>query len=134
MYLHLCFAVFNMSKIQIWKRITTIILAVVFQFSLYLICQRYKFESESQRICLSSLVVLAVFNMSKIQIWKRITTSIHVSCTNSWLYLICQRYKFESESQRVDIKCYLNPAVFNMSKIQIWKRITTCLTLYLTHY
>ena len=41
-------AVFNMSKIQIWKRITTLIMFGIKSLMLYLICQRYKFESESQ--------------------------------------------------------------------------------------
>ena len=35
------------------------------------------------------------------------------------LYLICQRYKFESESQHVEVDDEILPAVFNMSKIQI---------------
>ena len=35
------------------------------------------------------------------------------------LYLICQRYKFESESQLVNVVKYPKFAVFNMSKIQI---------------
>ena len=35
------------------------------------------------------------------------------------LYLICQRYKFESESQHFVFKCAIATAVFNMSKIQI---------------
>ena len=43
-------AVFNMSKIQIWKRITTHIIRYLIGDKLYLICQRYKFESESQLI------------------------------------------------------------------------------------
>ena len=38
------------------------------QIVLYLICQRYKFESESQHVCGFEQVKLAVFNMSKIQI------------------------------------------------------------------
>ena len=37
----------------------------------------------------------------------------------SALYLICQRYKFESESQRRRERGVLITAVFNMSKIQI---------------
>ena len=114
-----------MSKIQIWKRITTCRLMLLMMIWLYLICQRYKFESESQPAHQSEHLQEAVFNMSKIQIWKRITTAevdVH-SCV--WLYLICQRYKFESESQRTLMSCHLIRAVFNMSKIQIWKRITT---------
>ena len=35
------------------------------------------------------------------------------------LYLICQRYKFESESQHIDPHLVRLYAVFNMSKIQI---------------
>ncbi len=35
------------------------------------------------------------------------------------LYLICQRYKFESESQQAEAQAGSQPAVFNMSKIQI---------------
>ena len=97
-------AVFNMSKIQIWKRITTRIARSVDKSKLYLICQRYKFESESQQLRDNQKLCEAVFNMSKIQIWKRITTHKN-SCP---------------------VK---GRAVFNMSKIQIWKRITTCFFL-----
>ena len=115
-----------MSKIQIWKRVTTYNLFKWFMFELYLICQRYKFESESQPYSFSLQSYCAVFNMSKIQIWKRITTPLLGYQIQVVLYLICQRYKFESESQRSPLTSTWNRAVFNMSKIQIWKRITTC--------
>ena len=92
-------AVFNMSKIQIWKRITTISWFLAQSSMLYLICQRYKFESESQLLVCVIVFKNAVFNMSKIQIWKRITTRILTLIRFFQLYLICQRYKFESESQ-----------------------------------
>ena len=95
------------------------------QIGLYLICQRYKFESESQPSLLSCWLLSAVFNMSKIQIWKRITTRTWHVLVWCWLYLICQRYKFESESQHFLQGLLGWLAVFNMSKIQIWKRITT---------
>ena len=39
-----------------------------YQQKLYLICQRYKFESESQPIVMIKTSSSAVFNMSKIQI------------------------------------------------------------------
>ena len=52
------------------------------QIVLYLICQRYKFESESQQ---------TVVRMQLLPV----------------LYLICQRYKFESESQLIDEFDYL---------------------------
>ena len=118
-------AVFNMSKIQIWKRITTVIRLTFVSIELYLICQRYKFESESQLTSDHFALTLAVFNMSKIQIWKRITTEAVLESYAVKLYLICQRYKFESESQPLIENEGWMCAVFNMSKIQIWKRITT---------
>ena len=118
-------AVFNMSKIQIWKRITTNRFVIFSNSSLYLICQRYKFESESQQPAAQLHISPAVFNMSKIQIWKRITTRWRYGFHIPVLYLICQRYKFESESQPWVSTFALSRAVFNMSKIQIWKRITT---------
>ena len=92
-------AVFNMSKIQTWKRITTVANDYRFVDQLYLICQRYKLESESQRMVFWHFSSIAVFNMSKIQTWKRITTSISMLELMTKLYLICQRYKLESESQ-----------------------------------
>ena len=41
-----------------------------------------------------------------------------VSPGNTKLYLICQRYKLESESQPALANPDINDAVFNMSKIQ----------------
>ena len=114
-----------MSKIQIWKRITTNNMLSDISEGLYLICQRYKFESESQHTGLCRFLRTAVFNMSKIQIWKRITTKNGLGMQQKRLYLICQRYKFESESQQPHKIYPTYTAVFNMSKIQIWKRITT---------
>ena len=114
-----------MSKIQIWKRITTYKAVGWNWIKLYLICQRYKFESESQHVPLRHSPCVAVFNMSKIQIWKRITTKRFEWNLGRLLYLICQRYKFESESQPGALRLKRIKAVFNMSKIQIWKRITT---------
>ena len=119
-----------MSKIQIWKRITTGADPQAAPPELYLICQRYKFESESQPLLLIYPLSYAVFNMSKIQIWKRITTTQTATQHAKQLYLICQRYKFESESQLGCFYTWLWCAVFNMSKIQIWKRITTPLHRY----
>ena len=114
-----------MSKIQTWKRITTDMGRRLAESLLYLICQRYKLESESQLSARRSRPLSAVFNMSKIQTWKRITTDGISGFKISVLYLICQRYKLESESQRWRPWSPATTAVFNMSKIQTWKRITT---------
>ena len=130
----LVWAVFNMSKIQIWKRITTDEGWYQYRFRLYLICQRYKFESESQPVKWILCSVGAVFNMSKIQIWKRITTLCGHAHLVAELYLICQRYKFESESQLPASSGTSCSAVFNMSKIQIWKRITTVIPIFAFTY
>ena len=115
-----------MSKIQTWKRITTIHNFFFKNWRLYLICQRYKLESESQLTLSDTIARKAVFNMSKIQTWKRITTNLAFFNYITKLYLICQRYKLESESQQRILFSIVSKAVFNMSKIQTWKRITTC--------
>ena len=93
-------AVTAMSKIQFWKRITTAVMDANTRQSLWLLCQRYNFESESQLIEATSR-------------------------ETSRLWLLCQRYNFESESQRISSSVSNSFAVTAMSKIQFWKRITT---------
>ena len=126
-------AVFNKSKIQIWERITTIFVIHGYCVMLYLISQRYKFESESQPWRRNSFAIAAVFNKSKIQIWERITTTKPCEAPEGRLYLISQRYKFESESQLSIVTSFADSAVFNKSKIQIWERITTGIALSRTY-
>ncbi len=93
--------VFDMSKIQIYKQITTTPNDILKMYEVYLICQRYKFISKSQHIAATSESGDGVFDMSKIQIYKQITTVS--SYVKVWfeVYLICQRYKFISKSQRL---------------------------------
>ena len=94
-----------------------------------LICQRYKFKSKSQLYRVRSAVNYGVFDMSKIQIQKQITTlSLGLICILV-VCLICQRYKFKSKSQPGDVQPHLSRGVFDMSKIQIQKQITTDLPL-----
>jgi len=124
-------AVTAMSKIQFWKRITTLL-----RFTGYVkSCDCYVkdtilkanhnvWSATQKRIC-------AVTAMSKIQFWKRITTVSIVSYSIFLLWLLCQRYNFESESQRLVVFTKLYFAVTAMSKIQFWKRITT--VNYLQH-
>ncbi len=66
-----------------------------------------------------------VFDMSKIQIQKQITTQMALLTKFHQLYLICQRYKFKSKLQRLKIPTEHVTVVFDMSKIQIQKQITT---------
>ena len=166
-----------MSKIQIWKQITTYYRYNSRGHLLFPICQRYKFESKSQ-LCqkviwmalncfryvkdtnlkanhnylhILKIWAITVSDMSKIQIWKQITTLSKLDVTYLLLFPICQRYKFESKSQlhlaeySARIYCFryvkdtnlkanhntlhgavsLQYTVSDMSKIQIWKQITT---------
>ena len=109
-----------------------------------LICQRYNFESNSQRnkrevsldrscywyvkdtilkaIHNSSSVsigkLLVVTDMSKIQFWKQFTTTRTIENRSELLLLICQRYNFESNSQLIYIVLNSLPVVTDMSKIQ----------------
>ena len=106
----------NGSKIQIWKQITTAsgsllscgMLFLMAQSSgsllscgmLFLMAQRYKFESKSQLVVRYVLYFQVVSNGSKIQIWKQITTRGSGLQETNRLFLMAQRYKFESKSQR----------------------------------
>ena len=114
-----------MSKIQIYKQITTLALLAYKHGLVYLICQRYKFISKSQRYRPRGSLVWGVFDMSKIQIYKQITTQFAWFVHISVVYLICQRYKFISKSQLFAVQLKTKTGVFDMSKIQIYKQITT---------
>ena len=118
-------AVFDMSKIQFWKQITTTTSRFAHYTTLFSICQRYNFESKSQlksniqgcrircfRYVKDTILKAnhnfcvfppsfcqAVFDMSKIQFWKQITTTSQRGLSKETLFSICQRYNFESKSQ-----------------------------------
>ena len=69
---------------------------------LYLISQRYKFESESQLYLYFRALSTAVFNKSKIEQGERKTSKFTCVFCRAAAYLL-ERYKFESESQRAGI-------------------------------
>ena len=69
------------------------------EIRLFLMAQRYKFESKSQHSDLLGATLLVVSNGSKIQIWKQITTECLHNAWKYGLFLMAQRYKFESKSQ-----------------------------------
>ena len=91
----------DMSKIQFWKQFTTVRLFLERWRKLLLICQRYNFESNSQRSYRMRSALLVVTDMSKIQFWKQFTTTTGERQIFGTLLLICQRYNFESNSQRM---------------------------------
>ncbi len=133
-----------MSKIQIESNSQHALYDEILQKKLYLSCQRYKSKAIHNPVQLSSLINLAVFIMSKIQIESnsqqafcflrfRCSCIYHVKDTNrkqftTWfwflhnslkLYLSCQRYKskaIHNDLRDGRINAY---AVFIMSKIQI---------------
>ena len=120
---------------------------------LLLICQRYNFESNSQRAYYTARTPLVVTDMSKIQFWKQFTTTYGLLPWFAELLLICQRYNFESNSQHDVIGCWVDKGCYwyvkdtilkaihnliwscpfsstvvtDMSKIQFWKQFTTLL-------
>ena len=167
--------VFNMTKIQVRKQFTTIVAPIPFLQScfqydedtsskaihnktslryvftqLFSIWRRYKFESNSQRVPISSACCLVVFNMTKIQVRKQFTTvrillllirgcfqydedtsskaihnSLGVNNRANLLFSIWRRYKFESNSQLPMDTMEFKGVVFNMTKIQVRKQFTT---------
>ena len=144
---------------------------------MFILFQRYEFESKSQRggttacckpRCLSYFKdtnlkanhnfrcvllgkILGVYPISKIRIWKQITTMDGLTRGQNEVFILFQRYEFESKSQplprclRVFARCLSyfkdtnlkanhNSAistslrclgVYPISKIRIWKQITT---------
>ena len=125
--LHWQVAVSSDTKIQIWKQFTTHFVGTLRALQLCHPIQRYKFESNSQRAvyCINAgcrcvirykdtnLKAIhnapactscswgAVSSDTKIQIWKQFTTT---SGSETFWNQLChpiQRYKFESNSQRI---------------------------------
>ena len=114
-----------MSKIQTWKQITTNSAVIAGIVVLYSICQRYKLESKLQ------LLIIHLSNhINCIQYVKdtNLKANYNLGCKSisiSLLYSICQRYKLESKLQPIRKYAGAVTTVFNMSKIQTWKQITT---------
>ena len=116
---------FDISKIQIQKQITTEQKKQVTTFLVCLIFQRYKFKSKSQPDPISLRAPFGVFDISKIQIQKQITTTVKFNQNTFTVCLIFQRYKFKSKSQQRIQLIGDQIGVFDISKIQIQKQITT---------
>ena len=115
------------AKVQIFKQITTAIVAGGAQVALLLLPQRYKFSSKSQHKGGEMEYTLScccyrkgtnfqanhnrrpnrnswrpvVVATAKVQIFKQITTPYWCSVSNMKLLLLPQRYKFSSKSQHL---------------------------------
>ena len=118
-------AVFNGSKILIWKQITTYL---GIEIPLCSCIQWFKDTNLKANHNNFSYIIIAshaVFNGSKILIWKQITTIyLFIFC----LFCCIQWFKDtnlkanHNQTMQVPFRWL---AVFNGSKILIWKQITT---------
>ena len=139
------------TKIQIWKQFTTAKPKVIAFRLLWVLTQKYKFESNSQPYGTSLVISTIVSSHTKIQIWKQFTTTYVLFDLGLVLWVLTQKYKFESNSQRGNMSSFwindcefshkntnlkaihngLRLATSSMSivsshtKIQIWKQFTT---------
>ena len=121
---------------------------------MYLIFQRYKLKANHNCNCIAIRSSLGVFDISKMFIseWNTKLALVLQRAKNIFaigkdtnlkanhnsyedyrnakeVYLIFQRYKFKSKSQHI-LQCLLwGGGVFNISKIQIQKQITTFMSL-----
>ena len=118
-------AVFQWTKIQNWKLITTLLFLGYFFRRLYFNELRYKIESLSQHFVGFTFWNVAVFQWTKIQNWKLITTYGAYVFLSITLYFNELRYKIESLSQHKISQSLFHTAVFQWTKIQNWKLITT---------
>ena len=123
-------AVFNGSKILIWKQITTF---YCYETIFYCCIQWFKDTNLKANHNLYWIVYfrwMAVFNGSKILIWKQITTT-----DASGLSVVCCIQWFKDTNLKANHNCMMLNllvivAVFNGSKILIWKQITTGLITF----
>ena len=120
-------------------------------YKLFLLAQRYSFESNSQPFNSAGDTLSVVSACAKILIWKQFTTGFATGEYGMELFLLAQRYSFESNSQQIgwygvySICCfclrkdthlkaihnqynrwlYTDIVVSACAKILIWKQFTT---------
>ena len=119
------FAVFNGSKILIWKQITTELDRLFRQRSCFQWFKDTNLKANHNLWLLSVRQEIAVFNGSKILIWKQITTWNGTY----WKEAGCFQWFKDTNlkaNHNFTVAVFLQLiAVFNGSKILIWKQITT---------
>ena len=125
-------AVFNGSKILIWKQITTENQALITELSCFQWFKDTNLKANHNSNPPYRQSIWAVFNGSKILIWKQITTTLRsctlIQCCFQWFKDTNLKANHNKKTRRIKN----HTAVFNGSKILIWKQITTnFLTLFL---
>ena len=120
-------AVFNGSKILIWKQITTCRQFFAERVRCIQWFKDTNLKANHNARLLINGQILAVFNGSKILIWKQITTSAaegrKILCCIQWF----KDTNLKANHNKGACDCNRVQAVFNGSKILIWKQITTFL-------
>ena len=118
-------AVFNGSKILIWKQITTMSRCIF----IYNRCIQWfkdtNLKANHNALVALAMIISAVFNGSKILIWKQITTSGHAYSVNSCCIQWFKDTNLKANHNWKNNNSKQESAVFNGSKILIWKQITT---------
>ena len=94
--------VFDATKVQIFKQITTIWIKLVFIIMLFLMPQRYRFSSKSQQRITLPLPLISCFWCHKGTDFQANHNPTPTLIHNVRLFLMPQRYRFSSKSQRVD--------------------------------
>ena len=143
---------FTGQRYKIWKQITTYGIEKDITVSLLLLVKDTKFESKSQRIACTVMLMLDCFYWSKIQnlkanhnltrarlsnteiaftgqrykIWKQITTLSEMAYCLSQLLLLVKDTKFESKSQPNILSFVVFIYCFYWSKIQNLKANHNC--------
>ena len=123
--LEILLAVFNGSKILIWKQITTGCDRLSVNCSCIQWFKDTNLKANHNQYLIMFWYVIAVFNGSKILIWKQITTvPMKRALLNSCIqWFKDTNLKANHNSQKTVLS--ISFAVFNGSKILIWKQITT---------
>ena len=118
-------AVFNGSKILIWKQITT---KRDYMYDSACCIQWFKDTNlKANHNCQTSSLTRkpAVFNGSKILIWKQITTKSHIPLIFNRCIQWFKDTNLKANHNSPPLYISYLGAVFNGSKILIWKQITT---------
>ncbi len=117
--------VFNTTKFQKWKQITT----WAMDCGVGLRCVQYyeisKMKANHNLSCSLHSMARVVFNTTKFQKWKQITTSYQRLWWDCELCSILRNFKNESKSQLLSAPVKFRAVVFNTTKFQKWKQITT---------
>ena len=87
--------------------------------------QRYEFLSKSQQKAILCHTIKDVVYLTKVRIFKQITTALGMHKGVSGMLFTLQRYEFLSKSQQGEDKTEIQGDVVYLTKVRIFKQITT---------